>query len=459
MVWIRLSLSCIAFLSITGSIAFGMIKLAGRLRCIENLLLLSALQKLGLILYWLPLSFLCVCIPRISFENGVKAYSGEFVCSAIPSMTNAFYLLGSIWLSGFLLSVARAGVKKRKLTELVRGNVPVQNPLYFNLFEECRDQAGVDEISLSRNDLLSSPVSVGFVRKQVILPFADYTETELRMIYEHELMHIKNKDLQWRMLALATSWIHWFNPMIHMYLKELECVQEIVCDLSISVSNVHFSKKEYAAFLAKLSDQETFYAGMPALTENKKQTIRRIEAMAKTVTFIEPGKKIMGLSCACLALLALIPSTAVSAKVAKLQEDRMRAEEVETIEEPQDFSDPSIEEHGYADGSVVEIDGSEEIVPYSVTVDLKKTISANTRYLYQYRSMSAGESISITAKCSDNAVTYRIGIKNKETGDLTSISGSGTLIHEFKLSKDGTYTAFVENCSSISMNVSGSAVY
>ena len=59
--------------------------------------------------------------------------------------------------------------------------------------------------------------------------------------------------------------------------------------------------------------------------------------------------------------------------------------------------------------------------------------------------MSAGDSISILASCDDDSVTYRIGIKNKETGDMTSMTGTGILIHEFKISESGTYTAFVEN--------------
>lgn len=137
----------------------------------------------------------------------------------------------------------------------------------------------------------------------------------------------------------------------------------------------------------------------------------------------------------------------------------MRAEEVITIAEPQDFSDPSVEEHRHDDGSVAEIDASQETEPYSATVDLTQTINANTRYLYQYRSMAAGESINILANCDDSAVTYRIGIKNKETGDIVSVSGSGTLMYEFKISESGTYTAFVENNNNFSIKVSGSAAY
>nr|MDE7479138.1 M56 family metallopeptidase [Lachnospiraceae bacterium] len=403
-------------------------------------------------------SFLCVCIPRISYENGVKAYRGEFVCSTVPPMTITFYILGSIWLVGFLFSVVWAGVRKWRLIQLMKGNVPVENLRYFELFEECRRQEELDNIALSQNDLLRSPITVGIIRKQIILSFADYTDTELRMIYEHELTHIKNRDLHWRMLSLVTSWIHWFNPVIYRYEKELNCVQEMICDLSISIDNTYYTKKEYAAYLARLADQDAFNAYTLALSEDKNQTTRRIKEMAKTKKFIKPQKWMMGVSCACLTALTMIPSIAVSAEAAKLQEDWMRAEEVVTIEVPQDFSDPSIEVHGYDDGRVVEVDGSQEIEPRSATVDLEKEISAYTRYIYQYRSMSKGDSILISTKC-DSSITYSIGIKNKQTGEMTSISGTGTLQHEFKITKDGTYSAYVENSNSFPISVTGSAVY
>ncbi|MEZ3464379.1 MAG: hypothetical protein K1W23_19935, partial [Lachnospiraceae bacterium] len=71
MVWIRLCISCIAFLSAAGSISYGLTRLAGRIRRAGDPVLFLAGQKLTLILYWLPVSFACVCIPRISLENGV----------------------------------------------------------------------------------------------------------------------------------------------------------------------------------------------------------------------------------------------------------------------------------------------------------------------------------------------------------------------------------------------------
>ena len=459
MVWIRLCISCIVFLSAAGSISYGLTRLAGRIRRAGDPVLFLAGQKLTLILYWLPVSFACVCIPRISLENGVRACTGEFVCSSVTSMTVVFNILGTAWLAGFCLSVARDGIKICRLAKLLRGNVPVQDARYLELFEACRRRAGAGGVTLSQNDLLCSPITAGLVRKQVVLPFADYTDTELHMIYEHELMHIRNGDLPWRILALVTSWIHWFNPVVNLLMRDLDCAQEVICDLSIALDNAHYTKKEYAAFLVRLTDKEAANAYTTALAENKYQTIRRIEKMAATKSFVKPKRWMTGISCVGLAVMSMIPATAVSAEAARLQEDWLRAEEVETIAEPQDFSDTSIEEHGYDDGSVTEIDGSQETESHSSVVDWEKTISANTRYLYQYRNMSSGETIDITVKCDDRAITYKIGIKNQKTGEMVSVSGSGTLIHAFKISESGTYTAFFENNNNFPINILSAAVY
>lgn len=54
-----------------------MIKLAEKLLHLHNPLLLLTMHKASLALYWLPVSLACVCIPRISLENGVMSYCGE----------------------------------------------------------------------------------------------------------------------------------------------------------------------------------------------------------------------------------------------------------------------------------------------------------------------------------------------------------------------------------------------
>ena len=59
----------------------------------------------------------------------------------------------------------------------------------------------------------------------------------------------------------------------------------------------------------------------------------------------------------------------------------------------------------------------------------------------------------------DSAVTYRVGIKNKDTGALTYVSGTGTLGHRFLITESGAYAAYVENCSKTAMKVTGTAAF
>lgn len=137
----------------------------------------------------------------------------------------------------------------------------------------------------------------------------------------------------------------------------------------------------------------------------------------------------------------------------------MRAQETAASARLLDYSDSCIEKYGQDDGSVTEIDGSRAEEQYGAVVDMSGTVKANSIYLFQFKSMSVGETINITTKCSDSSATYMIGIKNQSTGELVYVSGTGTMQHEFAIPKDGRYAAFVENNNDFSIDIVGSAIY
>ena len=55
----------------------------------------------------------------------------------------------------------------------------------------------------------------GFVKPRILLPDADFTTDELRLILKHELVHYKRRDLWYKGLVLAANAIHWFNPAVY----------------------------------------------------------------------------------------------------------------------------------------------------------------------------------------------------------------------------------------------------
>ena len=123
----------------------------------------------------------------------------------------------------------------------------------------------------------------------IILPYKNFTETQLYMIYEHEFIHIQNKDIPWRLFGLITSWIHWFNPLIfHRFKKcivykkwyviilyypisgcEKNLHQKIYRRMIYYLAIHHFTPKEYAVFMAELSNNTIFYSGTPHSQKTK----------------------------------------------------------------------------------------------------------------------------------------------------------------------------------------------
>lgn len=114
--------------------------------------------------------------------------------------------------------------------------------------DEYRKWFGIENVELLRNDLIKSPITCGGRRKRIILPFPDYSEKQLHIIFEHEFNHIARHDLFWRKLAFVTTWVHWFNPFVYKELRDIIYMEEIICDDLSSKGKTWFSQKEYAGF-------------------------------------------------------------------------------------------------------------------------------------------------------------------------------------------------------------------
>ena len=52
----------------------------------------------------------------------------------------------------------------------------------------------------------------------------------LKMIFRHELVHVMRHDLWYKLLLVAVSTVHWFNPIIHWMVRAADRDLEISCD-------------------------------------------------------------------------------------------------------------------------------------------------------------------------------------------------------------------------------------
>ena len=72
--------------------------------------------------------------------------------------------------------------------------------------------------------------------------------------------------------------------------------------------------------------------------------------------------------------------------------------------------------------------------------------------------MEVGDVVFVTVNCADKYPVYRIGLRDLD-GNLTYVEGSGKLSHIFTITTAGRYTVYVENRSSVAIDIEGSATY
>lgn len=65
-----------------------------------------------------------------------------------------------------------------------------------------------------------SPMIIGFFRPVFVLPKEQYSSEELFFILKHELVHLKRKDVYFKLLFVTANAVHWFNPFVWIMPKE-----------------------------------------------------------------------------------------------------------------------------------------------------------------------------------------------------------------------------------------------
>lgn len=79
------------------------------------------------------------------------------------------------------------------------------------------------------------PLVIGFIKQYIILPYADYTDKEIEFILSHELTHIKKGHIWHKLMVLAATAIHWFNPFVWLMKRQSNKDLEICCDSEVAI--------------------------------------------------------------------------------------------------------------------------------------------------------------------------------------------------------------------------------
>jgi beta-lactamase regulating signal transducer with metallopeptidase domain len=143
------------------------------------------------------------------------------------------------------------------------------------------------------SDRVLSPVTYGIFRPRIIIP-KEYKADDLQYILAHETAHIYRKDNLCRILALMSTLVHWFNPLIWLFLKKFLEVTELACDESVLAACGEDEKKAYATALVNSTESRSVFASAFGGARIKVR-----------ISYILSYKRLSILSIICFTLLAM----------------------------------------------------------------------------------------------------------------------------------------------------------
>ncbi len=166
-----------------------------------------------------------------------------------------------IWAMGFLAVMGRAVFQHlayRK--ELLRSATPITEPEILAIWNEEADAMGLDaaKLALVRSAATVTPLSIGIWRSttQVVLPEQDYAPEELRLIFRHELIHVRRWDAATKLSLTFCQAACWFNPLMWIAMRKCADDLELGCDELVLTEADSSTREAYARLVLRTAGDE-----------------------------------------------------------------------------------------------------------------------------------------------------------------------------------------------------------
>lgn len=182
-----------------------------------------------------------------------KAVSGKFEeknQGADKKVETLLFYASCIWMIGVCIYLGTIMIsywifKRRKEKERVR---IVEEDILDEIKRELRIE---QDIAVYHSKDIDSPMLVGIFRPVIYVPDKQLEPAAVKMVYRHELMHLKHKDLLYKWFGIFVNAIHWFNPFVYLMFRQLSQACELHCDMAVTWM---FDKAEQQLYMNTILD-------------------------------------------------------------------------------------------------------------------------------------------------------------------------------------------------------------
>lgn len=213
--------------------------------------------------------------------------------------------VGWCWAAGTALFLLwQLGSYLALRAKLSRSRRPLTDEAILAVLEKESAAAGRQKPLPVYTAAVGSPMIVGAIKPTLLLPELELSTEQLSLVFRHELIHYRRRDIWYKLLLMLANAIHWFNPMVWLMVYAADRDLELSCDEAVVAGRDEAYREEYGRCLlavvrAGMSRRTlfttNFYSG--------KKTLKN-----RLATILDTTKKRRGT----LALAALLLAAAVA---------------------------------------------------------------------------------------------------------------------------------------------------
>ncbi len=464
----------IMFTLFSGALALVFWKLLEKSGKLRNPQIAYLLLRLVCILYVLPVGYILIQLTvRDGFIQTQELWQLNFHTTTLIK-----YTMMGIAVFWFFLLAAPLVKYNRNIwinRDVYGGTVPEDDDEVLLQFKNIQKQLGIHrKVSLCRNDLLAGPMIMGLFHCRIILPYRYFSREQLQVILTHELIHHKNHDLLFKLIAMYIDSMLIFFKKHSSVLEDVNIWSEYCCDLkTIKALQNTMDKKIYFHTIIDVmqhtlskKDNNSIFS---MLCEDELTLDNRIEFMQQ----YEDAKLVATSRMTALAAAFLLANISVvyvfGSQLAEIndyfyEKTYLKKEDnidnkFDSISEEQYFSGKS--DHSY--NNIVYLNSNSENIMVSLNendlISFNMSILPHTRIIESSILLEKGQKIVISCSAVTNTNIFWIGVMNKISNDILFIKGSSVLSHIFTIPETGEYHIFVQNTGDTKITVSGSYYY
>ncbi len=181
-----------------------------------------------------------VYLPHIVSMNAMQAADSYFpVTYKTNLLASVFSVSTIVWLVGCCTVLLTASL------------------LYIFTLSEMKKARHLRE-NIYVSDRVTAPALYGIIKPRIVIP--SYMENDdLTYIVLHESAHAARLDNLFRCLAILTTALHWYNPLVWLMLRRYFEDLELACDERVIAHMNPGEKREYAHALVNVAESRSAF--------------------------------------------------------------------------------------------------------------------------------------------------------------------------------------------------------